>query len=388
MIGPFGQPGRPSARWRRFFLGIFVLFLAVPVSVIVMGRASALPSALALLAIAIAVKATLLPRPVPPSGYTQPWMPVAVVSITGIAAYLTAATGLGSWITLFYFGAIIASRIQPDERAFVLLAFTGVSAAVSLTLGGTEAGSGAIQGLSVPLVGLAVFGITRLQRRNIQLLAARDEIARLAVAEERARIARDLHDTLGHDLSVIALKSELAGRLVASSPDRAVAEIGDVQRVAREALASVRETVGGYRRPTLDAELAEVRASLAAAGIDVALSRDSAILPPPVESVLAWAVREGSTNILRHSGTSRASIRIAANGGAATADIEDDGPPREAATTSDGSGGGGGLGGPGHGLAGLRERVAAIGGRLDAGPTGAGGYRLHVDVPLGAVAVS
>jgi two-component system sensor histidine kinase DesK len=382
----YGTIVRHPGRYRPFFILFTLIFLAVPVSGLVTSHLAPLHAGLAVAAIALIV-ATLVPTfrgPIPRTGSGSVTLIACVAAISAIAFVLTAATGQGSWVSLFYFSAVVGSRVAPDQRALTILGVIGVAAAIAMGLGGVDPASSAIQGLSVSLIGSTVFSIGRLQRTNAQLLAARDEIGRLAVAEERARIARDLHDTLGHDLSVIALKSELAGRLLPTNLERAAAEIADVQRVARESLASVRETIGGYRRPTLDAELAEVRASLAAAGIEVLVSREPAPLPAAVESVLAWAVREASTNILRHSGTSRASIRIGQRGADAVADIVDDGPAREPAPSAADAGPIGR--GPGHGLTGLRERVAARGGRLDAGPTGSGGYRLHVQLPLEASA--
>jgi two-component system sensor histidine kinase DesK len=392
--GSAPQPTGPDAtysafalrqgRFRPFFLLVALIFLAIPVSEVLSGHNTPLHLGLALAALAL-IAVTFFPALLFRQyrlGRGGMFAPIASLVIAAIGAYLLAATDNGNWISLLYFAAISGSRILPGRRAIVLLVVIGAMAAWALVAAGNDPASSLVQGLSVSLIGSTVFGIASLQRANAQLLAAREEIGRLAVAEERTRIARDLHDTLGHDLSVIALKSELAGRLVAADPARAAAEILDVQRVAREALASVRETVSGYRRPTLDAELSEVQSSLAAAGISVLVSRDPVALPEPVEAVLAWAVREGSTNILRHSGTSRASIRIGLAGSDATADIEDDGPARAASVAS--------ADGPpqGHGIAGLRERVAAFGGRLDAGPTRSGGYRLRVCVPVAAVAAT
>ena len=115
---------------------------------------------------------------------------------------------------------------------------------------------------------LAAFGVTQLIQRNMQLAAARNELTRLALADERNRFARDLHDILGHSLTVVAVKAELAGRLASLDPARAEAEIGDVERIARQALADVRAAAGGYREVTLDGELASARTALAAAGIE------------------------------------------------------------------------------------------------------------------------
>ena len=151
------------------------------------------------------------------------------------------------------------------------------------------------------IIGFTVYSAIAVRRTNRALVAARHELARLAVAEERSRIARDLHDTLGHSLSVIALKSELAGRLVDDDPARAKAEMADVERVARESLTAVRETIGGYPPAEPRAELAGARSALAAAGIDGRVEPAPEGIPATVDAVLGWAVREGVTNIVRHA---------------------------------------------------------------------------------------
>jgi two-component system sensor histidine kinase DesK len=377
-----GLPTQRQGRYRPFFIVTTATFLLVPLSGIVEARGTPLHAGLGILAVVLIV-ATLAPPLLGnwQVGRTGPVPLATALTIAGIAAFLMAETGLGSWISVFYFAAIVASRVLPERRAMALLAIIGVLCTVSMVAAGIDIGSAAVQGLSVSLIGFVVFSIGTLRRTNAQLLAARDEIARLAVAEERVRIARDLHDTLGHSLSVITLKSELAGRLLPGDPERAKREVADVERVSREALASIRETVGGYRRPTLDNELAEVRASLDAAGIEVDLRRDPDPLPPDVESVLAWAVREGTTNILRHSATKRASIFVGRDGASAAAEVEDAGPLRTQLPSPSDEGRG-----AGSGIAGLRERAAARGGAVEAGPTPSGGYRLRVRVPMSEAA--
>ena len=206
-----------------------------------------------------------------------------------------------------------------------------------------------------------------------QLRRAREELARAAVDEERLRFARDLHDLLGHSLSTIVLKSELAGRLVPRATGRAAAEIAEVERTARDALQQVRAAVAGYRRPSLVSELAAARELLAAAGIDARIDSSPTALPPAADGLLGWAVREGVTNVVRHSRARSCTIRLARREGRATAEIVDDGSGSGAA----GSGGG-------CGLAGLIERATAEGGHVDAGPMADGGFRLVVDVPLDA----
>jgi two-component system, NarL family, sensor histidine kinase DesK len=206
-----------------------------------------------------------------------------------------------------------------------------------------------------------------------QLRRAREELARAAVNDERLRFARDLHDLLGHTLSTIVLKSELAGRLMPRAPGRAAAEIADVERTARDALQQVRAAVAGYRRPSLVSELGAARELLAAAGIDARIDPSPAELPLAADGLLGWAVREGVTNVVRHSRARSCTIRLTTHAGRATVEIVDDGSGRDAAS-----------GEGGCGLAGLIERAAAEGGQVDARTTAGGGFRLAVDVPLNA----
>jgi len=232
--------------------------------------------------------------------------------------------------------------------------------------------------VTVGTISLTLFALSAMGRTNRELRAAREELAVLAVGEERNRIARDLHDTIGHSLSVIALKSELARRVLPTEPARAAEEIADVERVAREALASVRETVQGYRTPSLALELAAARSALATAGISGTVEPAPEGLPSAVDAVLGWAVREGVTNVLRHSDATRASIRVVADGDSRAVEVVDDG-------TAGAAGGAGDPAAPvrrGTGLDGLRERAATLGGAVEAGPLPDRGFRLRVSVPL------
>src|ERR1700730_6974012 len=218
------------------------------------------------------------------------------------------------------------------------------------------------------VVGFAAVAGRLLIEANKQLSLAREQIARLAVGEERLRFARDLHDLLGHSLSVIALKSELAGRLIKNTPGLAAHEVEDIEKVARDALREVREVVAGYRQPTLSAELAGAHEALTAAGIEYQAEQDHAPLPPAVEAVLAWTVREGVTNVMRHSQAKRCAIRLRNHDSRAPAEVVDDGR--------------GGTPQEGSGLHGLRERVLQRGGTLTAEPLPYEGFRLRVSLPL------
>jgi len=191
-----------------------------------------------------------------------------------------------------------------------------------------------------------------------------------AADRERLRLARDLHDLLGHSLSLITIKSQLARRLLPPGDvSPAATEIADVERVARESLQDVRNAVEGYRQPNLTSALANARAALAAAGINSTIDVSADLLPTAVDAALAWAVREGITNVIRHSGAATCAIRLTREGSEASLEITDDGASPAVHAH-------------GNGLRGLQERVAARRGRMDAGPLRHGGYRLHMSVPL------
>ncbi|GGP09685.1 histidine kinase [Nonomuraea glycinis] len=187
---------------------------------------------------------------------------------------------------------------------------------------------------------------------------------RLAVSEERLRFARDLHDLLGHSLSVITLKSELSAKMATKDAARAATEMSEVRRLAGESLAEVQVAVDGYRSLDLDEELAGVRAALEAAGARCTIEARADALSPPARTLLAWAVREGATNVLKHSRATRCSIMI--DGG--VLEMRNDGVKAPAA-------------GAGSGLRGLAERMSTAGGSFSATPTPAGEFVLRAEVP-------
>ncbi|MEV4844034.1 histidine kinase [Micromonospora matsumotoense] len=285
----------------------------------------------------------------------------------------------GDWLTTLVFVAAAAVFLLPPVDALVVVVLAASTPPVTAALvPGWEAESTVV--FAVLLASFAMFGVSRLAQRNGELRAAQAEIGRLAVAEERARTARDLHDILGHSLTVVAVKAELAGRLLALDPARAAAEIADVERLAREALADVRRTVGAYREISLRGELAGARSALAAAGIVGDLPDDPPALPAAREELFGWAVREGATNVVRHSGARRCVIRVHPD----RVEIADDG---RGPAGSDGATGwelADGDGADGHGLLGLRERTRRLDGTVTVGrrPDGTG-FLLRVTVPVG-----
>jgi two-component system, NarL family, sensor histidine kinase DesK len=299
--------------------------------------------------------------------------PAAVGALAAMAASVCIITflapGLEIWWLMMYPIVAAGLALAPAVAAAAMAVLIAVGfLAAWLTDGRIDA-----MFLLVITFGGSAVAFRHLTATVAQLRGAREELARAAVNEERLRFARDLHDLLGHSLSTIVLKSELAGRLVARAPGRAAAEIADVERTARDALQQVRAAVGGYRRPSLVSELAAARELLAAADIDARIDPSPTALPPAADGLLGWAVREGVTNVVRHSRARTCTVRLAKRDGRATAEILDDGS---------GSGAAGGEGG--SGLAGLVERATAEGGHVDAGPIAGGGFRLVVDVPLDA----
>jgi two-component system sensor histidine kinase DesK len=271
--------------------------------------------------------------------------------------------------SLMLYAAVMVGSAFPWRIAVPLVATVAIGASVIDLIRGVDTVQAIGDGLiNDAIVGLSVVAGRLLIEANQRLSLAREQIARLAVGEERLRFARDLHDLLGHSLSVIALKSELAGRLIKTTPGLAAHEVEDIEKVARDALREVREAVAGYRQPTLAAELAGANEALTAAGIDYHVDREHTPLPPAVEAVLAWAVREGVTNVMRHSQAKRCSVRILIKDGSATVEVVDDGR--------------GGLPEAGSGLRGLEERVRERGGTLTAEPLPHEGFRLRVTLPV------
>jgi two-component system sensor histidine kinase DesK len=217
-----------------------------------------------------------------------------------------------------------------------------------------------------PLLGFLLLHYARKHEVNLKLRQAQDEVKEMARVAERERISRDLHDLLGHTLSVIVLKSELASRLAAVDPARAAKEIGEVETIARQALTEVRTAVEGFRSTGLRGEFERARALLENAGLRVDASCSFERLPAIEESVLSLALREGVTNILRHSGATACVLRGERNERGAEIRIADNGSGYQ--------------GKEGAGLRGMRERVETLGGRLvvrmDAGT------QLEIQLPL------
>lgn len=267
----------------------------------------------------------------------------------------------GAWT---YVGVIIGMCVFPWRLTWPLILGLGVLAL--LTSAVTDGWTEGIFWLPAIIVSISLMmaAFARTTAAMQQLRATQSQLEQLAVERERGRVARDIHDILGHSLTVITVKSELAGRLVDVDPARAKSEIAEVEALSRGALADVRATVAGFRGVNVSGELAAARAALSAAGIEAELPSSTDVVPSDRRELAGWVVREGVTNVLRHSEASVCRITLDAHG----VEIADDGVgPTQ---SSEGA----------SGLSGLRERVEAAGGRLTVGRGDLGGFSLKVEL--------
>lgn len=317
---------------------------------------------------------------------------LGLVGVVGVAAGFAFAvyvfrvrslpTGVVAGILLLQTAFVVAASAAAQEHGFGALVFVGVTAVFLLNRRESLALVGliAVALLVVPRVmpgwqpqdsdavaavlsGLAVFGFTQLVTRNRQLFHAQEQVASLAAAQERERLARDVHDVVGHSLTVVSVKAELAARLLRDDPDRAAAELADIQRLARSALADVRGMVAGTRAVTLAGEVAAARSAYDAAGIEALLPGAVDVVAPERQELFAWALREATTNVLRHSQAHRVVVTL--DGDAVV--VDDDGRGADPTATLGGSG-----------LTGLAERARSAGATLVTGPGSLGGFRVAV----------
>jgi two-component system sensor histidine kinase DesK len=280
------------------------------------------------------------------------------------------------WIALIFAGSLTVSLIpvlRPPGLAIATLA--GMFAASGWYAGG---GRGpAVAGVIEYVIFVASFGLTyRLTAWSLRIVweldRARAGQARLSVAEERLRFARDLHDVLGRNLSLIAIKSELAGGLARRGDSGAAAgHMLEVHGVAHESLREMWAVAGGYRTADLGAELAGAREVLRSAGISCRVTGDASGLPADVQAALGWVVREGTTNVIRHAKATACTIELHLPGAARTAMLRMD---NDGARTASGGGG--------TGLAGLSERLGRLGGSVTTRPLRGGGFRLEAALPV------
>lgn len=362
---------RRQALIKLLWTGIWMAYLGAPVSDLAEGHHTATATVFGALGLLVFVTIYLL-LVFRHTGrrMTRATVHRALGTICVLAAVLTITLG-DVWLVLAVyvsvaFGAVLTPRLAWWAIPLNTVAMVGAG----LLVRGSD---DMVSALVVPslLGGFAMSAVGQMVRTTRALREARATVAQLAANEERLRLARDLHDLLGHSLSLITLKSELAGRMLPGKPDQAAQQVADIERVSRQALVDVREAVSGFRRPTLEAELAGARTALAAAGISADLHRAGAHhpdLPPDQEGALAWALREAVTNVVRHSGARRCAVALTEVGDDLCLTVTDDGR---------------GTTGPhGNGLTGLAERLQLADGRLETGPGDHGGFTLRALAPL------
>ncbi|MFI1973739.1 histidine kinase [Streptomyces wedmorensis] len=298
--------------------------------------------------------------------------PLTWVLLAALGA-LTFALAIGygrEWLLFFPLLGLAVGAVVRRGRLLTTIALPLVVAAGLVTFWRDGWDSfGIVYGTFISVMVTAT--ILALDETVRQLRATREELARTAVEKERLRFSRDLHDLLGHTLSVIVVKTEVVRRIAPHDLDAALDQVRDIESVGRQALTEIREAVTGYREGSLATELDRARDALSSAGIEPVVRRSGPLLEPSAEALLSWVVRESATNAVRHSGATRCEIDVTGTTERVRLTVTDDG--RGPSGTA-----------PGSGLRGLRERVAAAGGTLDSGPAPRGGFRVTAELPVEA----
>lgn len=293
---------------------------------------------------------------------------VALVLMGVVTCALAIGYG-GNWLFFFpLLGLATGAVTRGPWLGRTGLGLTALAVAVSAVQDGWDAVNIGYATFLSTMVTAAILSLSEAVR---ELRAAREELARRAVEKERLRFSRDLHDLLGHTLSVIVVKSEAARRLASRDMDAALAQITDIESVGRQALTEIREAVTGYREGSLSTELDRARSALEAASVEPVVRHSGPPLTAHTETLLSWVVREAVTNAVRHSGASRCEIAVEGTAERVRLRVVDDGRgPVDA------------VGSAGTGLKGLAERLAAAGGRLEAGPGPRGGFVVEAELPV------
>lgn len=347
---PTGPPApSPAGRWGPLFACVWLFFLANPLATGWterdtvagwVGLVATVVFAAAYMTLWLRVRADrtrMLGHP------PLRWSLVYLGALVVLGGVMVAALGETGLTAVVYVGVALVMVLPIHVAGPTVLALV----VVVVGLGAVEDwGSQVGTAFGLLAASVAVFGLRALIARNADLVRAHETNASLAVENERTRFARDLHDILGHSLTVITIKAELAGRLMDTDPERARAEVADLERLSRDALADVRRAVEGYRELTLPGELSRARTALAAAGIEATVPGSAEEVPTELRELFAWTVREGVTNVLRHSRAHHCEVRLTAS----SVEVRDDGR--------------GCAGSPGSGLLGLRERAVAAGATL------------------------
>jgi two-component system sensor histidine kinase DesK len=290
---------------------------------------------------------------------------LAIVALGYLLAYFNLAA-LG-YLIFSFFTAAFSNTMR---GAWLWIGGTITGYLIEVALLGNDMQTMLSVALPAILLGISAVYTAYTTLQQAKLRRSTDEIIRLSTLAERERIGRDLHDLLGHTLSVVALKSELARKLIDRDLDAARTEIGEVERVARDALSQVRNAVSGIRSTAIAAELQAAISLLEAQGVKVKCETERVKLPHDRETALALSLREATTNIRRHAAASGVTIKLRQDSGNVVMEVVDNGR--------------GGRIVPGNGLNGMRERLGNVGGTLSLEPMDDGGTRLFVSIPAAA----
>ncbi|MFD5079445.1 sensor histidine kinase [Streptomyces sp. NPDC058371] len=317
---------------------------------------------------------------------------VALALMAAVTCGLAIGYG-GSWLLFFpLLGLAVGATLRGPWLGRTGLGLSALAGVVAGVREGWDAVNIAYGTFLSTMVTAAILSLSEAVR---ELREAREELARRAVEKERLRFSRDLHDLLGHTLSVIVVKSEAARRLAHRDLTAALVQVTDIESVGRQALTEIREAVTGYREGSLATELDRARSALSAAGVEPVIRQSGTPLVPQTEALLGWVVREAVTNVLRHSAATRCEIAVDSTPDRVRLSIADNGSDSRSGSGS-GSGdsheqGSGtayghivdGIGGTG--LKGLTERLATAGGSLEAGPGPRGGFLVTAELPVDSV---
>ncbi|MBP2703590.1 sensor histidine kinase [Microbispora sp. RL4-1S] len=367
-----GVDERPSRGRRLIGMSVGLVYLFYPLADIATGKVPAGQVGWQIAAVVgfiVSYSATALsPRD---NGTWSRWT-LPLLSLTTLMAVVYPLLFGGGWLALPIYLTVISAMSLKPRGALVMMGAMVVVVLVEGHIVHADVATLGILVLEIVTLGVLFISVRNTRVLVLKLRMAQREIAGLAATEERLRIARDLHDLLGHSLSLIVLKSELAGRMAENDPGRAAQEVADIESVARQALVEVREAVTGYRRRCMSDEIDGARAALDAAGVSLTVRTKGTPLPDALDGLFGWAVREAVTNVLRHARATKCEINLSYGREGAVLEVADNGSP--------------GPYQPGNGLGGLSERVAAAGGSVEAEPASAG-FRLRVRIPRPVVEV-
>ena len=371
--GPLAQsvarlrhPG--AKRWYRSSVWGLV-YLAIPLVLIWSGKSDVAGSVL-LTALIVLIAALYLVMP--PLMWGRPWYASGIGYLVFIAVTCLGIPFIGEDVIWFWIYVPVMAAMSWQPRWFMIATIVAIGVAQLAVMGVT--GTFAVYWYTAALtasIGIMMFAFGQQLQAMQKLRDAQGEIARLAVVDERERFARDMHDVLGHSLTVVTVKSELARKLVARDPARAEDELADIERLSRAALADLRASVAGYRAMTLETELSAAHAALVAADVIPHLPASADVVSPELRETFAWVLRESVTNVVRHARAKNCWVALEKR----AIIIGDDGRGMAAPVPA------GVAPGQGHGLEGMRERAAKVGATVTIEPGEDGGTTVAVRAP-------